>query len=75
MWWNITKGPLVIEKRDKIGTLYLFTHNTDYSIFIDSPEKGVALWDHRLGQMSKKGMQILQSKKLLLDLKHVSLEL
>ena len=24
MWWNITKGALVIEKGDMIGALYLF---------------------------------------------------
>ena len=30
-WWKITKGALVITKGDRIGTLYLFTHNTDYS--------------------------------------------
>ena len=36
MWWNITKGALVIAKRDRIGTLYLFPHNTDCSISIYS---------------------------------------
>ena len=32
------------------------------------------LWHHRLGHMSEKGMQILHSRNLLLDLKQVSLE-
>ena len=35
-WWNITKGALVIEKGDRLGTLYLCPHNTDYSIFVAS---------------------------------------
>ena len=65
---------MVIEKRDKIGTLYLCPHNTDYSIFIDSTKIGTTLWHHRLGHMSEKGMQILHSRKLLPDMKQVSLE-
>ena len=54
--------------------LYLCPQNTDYSIFVASTKIGVALWHHRLGHMSEKGMQILHSRKLLPDLKQVSLE-
>ena len=36
MWWKITKGYLVIEKGDRVGTLYLCPHNTDYSIYVAS---------------------------------------
>ena len=56
MWWNITKGALVIAKGDRIGTLYLCPHNTDYSISVASTETGAALWHHRLGHMNEKGM-------------------
>ena len=35
-WWKITKEALVIEKRYRIGTLYLCTHIIDYSISIAS---------------------------------------
>ena len=73
-WWKITKGSLVIEKGDRIGVLYLFPCNTKYSISVASTETGAALWHHRLGHMSEKGMQILHSRKLLPDLKQVSLE-
>ena len=69
MWWNITKGSLVIEKGDRVGTLYLYPHNIDYSISVASIEIGAVLWNHRLGRMSEKGMQILHSRKLLPDLK------
>ena len=55
-WWNITKGSLVIEKGDRVGTLYLCPHNTDYSISVASTEIGVALWHHILDHMSEKGM-------------------
>ena len=34
-WWKITKGSLVIEKGDMIGTLYL-CHNIDYYIYVVS---------------------------------------
>ena len=64
-WWNVTKGSMVIEKGDRIGTLYLCPHNTNYSIYIASTEACTALWNHRLGHMSEKGMQILHSRKLL----------
>ena len=55
-WWKITKGSLVIEKGYRVGTLYLCPHNTDYSISVASIEIGAALWHHRLGHMSEKGM-------------------
>ena len=32
------------------------------------------IWNHRIGHMSEKGMQILHSRKLFPDLKQVSLE-
>ena len=36
MWWQITKGELVIEKEDMIGTLYLYPHHNDYYVSINS---------------------------------------
>ena len=66
---KITKGSLVITKGDRVGTLYLCPHNTNYSSFVASIEIGATLWNHRLGHMSEKGMQILYLRKLLLDLK------
>ena len=35
-WWKVTKRSLVIEKGDRIGTLYFYPYNTDYSIFLAS---------------------------------------
>ena len=74
-WWNITQGALVIEKEDRIGMLYLCLHNTNYSISVASTETCATLWHHRIDHMSEKGMSILHSRKLLLDMKKVSLEL
>jgi hypothetical protein len=34
--WKVTKGSLVIEKGEKVGTLYLCTGNIDSSISLDS---------------------------------------
>ena len=73
-WWKVTKGSMVIAKGDRIGMLYLCPHNTNYSISVASTETGATLWHHRLGHMSEKEMQILHSRKLLPDLKQVSLE-
>ena len=55
-WWKIPKGALVIEKGDMIGTVYLCPHNIGYSIFVNSTETRTAMWHHRLGHMSEKGM-------------------
>ena len=52
-WWKITKGALVIEKRDMIGMLYLCTHNTNYSIYVASKKIDATLWDHRLYHVSE----------------------
>ena len=54
--WKVTKGSLVIEKGEKIGTLYLCTGNIDSSISLDSTRVDTTLWHHRLGHMSEKGM-------------------
>jgi hypothetical protein len=72
--WKVTKGSLVIEKREKVGTLYLCTGNTDSSISLSSTGVDTTLWNHKLGHMSEKGMQILQKINLLPDLKQIDLD-
>ena len=72
--WKVTKGALVIEKRENVGTLYLCNGISNYVNDLTSTEESMALWHHRLGRMSEKGMQILHSRNLLLGLKHVDLE-
>jgi hypothetical protein len=54
--WKVIKGSLVIAKGEKVGTLYLCTGNTDSSISLASTGVDTALWHHRLGNMSEKGM-------------------
>ena len=61
-------------KGDKVGTLYLCKRNIDSSIALASVGTYATLWHHRLGHMSEKGMQILQSRKLLPGLKHIDLK-
>jgi hypothetical protein len=72
--WKVIKGSLVIEKGDKVGTLYLCIGNTDSSISLASIGVDTTLWYHRLGHMSEKGMQILHKRNLLTDLKQIDLE-
>jgi hypothetical protein len=67
--WKVTKGSLVIEKGEKVGTLYLCTCNTESSISLASTGVDTTLWNHRLGHMSDKGMQILHKINLLPYLK------
>jgi hypothetical protein len=64
----------VIAKGEKVGTLYLCTGNTDSSISLASTGVDTTLWNHRLGHMSEKGMQILHKRNLLPDLKQIDLD-
>ena len=61
-------------KGDKVGTLYLCKGTIDSSIALASSRIYTTLWHHRLGNMSEKGMNILQSRKLLRGLKQIDLE-
>jgi hypothetical protein len=72
--WKVIKGSLVIAKGEKVGTLYLCIGNTDSSISLASTGVDTALWNHRIGHMSEKGMQILHKRNLLPDLKQIDLD-
>ena len=72
--WKVTKGSLVIAKGEKVGTLYLCNGISNSVNALTSTGEDTALWHHRLGHMSEKGMQILHSRNLLPGLKHVDLK-
>jgi hypothetical protein len=72
--WKITKGSLVIEKGEKVGTLYLCTGNTDSSISLDCTRVDTTLWHHRIGHMSENGMHILHKRNFLPNLKKIDLD-
>jgi hypothetical protein len=63
----------VIEKGEKVGTLYLCTGNIDFSISLASKGVDTTLWHHRLGNMSEKGMQILHKRKKIPYIKQIDL--
>jgi hypothetical protein len=72
--WKVTKGSeLVIEKGEKVGTLYLCTGNIIPFIYLGSTVVDTTLWNHRIGHMSRKGMKILQKRNLFPDLKQIDL--
>jgi hypothetical protein len=72
--WKVTKGSLVREKGDKVGTIYLCTSNIYSSICLASTRVDTLLWHHRLGNMVEKGMHILQKIIFLPDLKQIDLD-
>jgi hypothetical protein len=72
--WKVIKGSLVMEKGEKVGTLYLCTGNVDSSISLASTGVDATLWHHILGHMSEKGMQILHKRNLFPDIKQVDLD-
>jgi hypothetical protein len=72
--WKVTKGLLVIEKGEKLGTLYFCTGNTNSSISLASTGVDTTLWNHNLGHMSEKGMHIIHKRNLLPDLNQIDLD-
>jgi hypothetical protein len=72
--WKVTKGSLLIQKGEKVGTLYLCNGNTESSISLASIGLDTSLWHHRLRHMSEKGMQIRHKINLFLDLKQIDLD-
>ena len=72
--WKVTKGALVIAKGEKVGTLYLCNGISNSVNALTSKGANAALWHHRLGHMSEKGMKILHSRNLLPSLKNVDLD-
>jgi hypothetical protein len=64
----------VIEKQEKVGTLYLCTSNTESFIYLTSIGVDTTLWHHRLGHMSEKGMQILHKRNLLPYINQIDLD-
>jgi hypothetical protein len=73
--WKVTKGSLAMAKGEKVGTLYLCIGNVDSSNSLASTCMNTTLWNHRIGHMSEKGMQILHKRNLFPDLKQVDLDL
>ena len=72
--WKVTKGSLVIAKVEEVGTLYLCNGISNFVNALTSTGEDMALWHHRFGHMSEKGMQILHLRNLLPGLKHVDLD-
>ena len=70
--WKVTKGAMVIARGEKVKTLYIYNVGSQPSSVHVTAD--AAMWHHRLGHMSAKGMQILHSQKRLLGLKKVDLE-
>jgi hypothetical protein len=72
--WKVTKGSMVIEKGEKLDTLYLCTGNTDSCISLASTGVDTTLWHQRIGDMSEKGMKILYKRNLFPHLKQIDLD-
>ena len=72
--WKVSKGALGIEKGEKVGTLYLCNGISNSLNDLTSKGADAALWNHRLGHMSEKGMKILHLRNLLSSLKNIDLD-
>ena len=58
----------------KVFTLYLCNGISNFVNALTYTGENTTLWYHRFGHMSQKGMQNIQSRNLLLGLKHVDLK-
>ena len=63
--WKVTKGALVIEKGENLGTSYLCNGISNSVNALTSKGVDAELWHHRLGHMREKGMKILHSRNLM----------
>ena len=54
--WKVTNGAPLIEKCEKVGTLYLCNGNPNFYISLSSTGTNTILWNHRIRHMSEKGM-------------------
>ena len=72
--WKVTKGSLVIEKWEMVGTLHLGIGNIDSYISLSSTWVDTTLWNNRIGHMSENGMQIIHKINLFPDLKQIDLD-
>ena len=72
--WKVTKGALVIAKGEKVGTLYLCNGISNSVNDVNSKGVDAALWQHRLGHMSEKGMKSLHSRNFLPGLNNIDLD-
>jgi len=52
--WKVTKGALVIEKEEKVGTLYLCNGISNYVNALTSTGEDTALWHHGLRHMMRR---------------------
>ena len=52
--WKVTRGALVIEKGEKVGTLYLCNGNADFSIALASIGLDTTFWHYNIRYMSEK---------------------
>ena len=58
--WKISKGSLIVTISIKSGSLYtLHVSEVKNHVINVIEQPSVSLWHHRLGHMSKKGMEIL----------------
>ena len=67
---NFPSTLIILEKNECLGTIVII----EYGEKIVDVDSHIALWHHRLGHMSEKGMKVLHSNKLLLGLKCVNID-
>lgn len=73
--WKVTKGALVIAIESKSGTLYVLEGQKEVGVAMAVVNSRIQLCPKRLGQMNKKGLEILHKKNQLQSLKSIDLEL
>ncbi|RDX81950.1 hypothetical protein CR513_37321, partial [Mucuna pruriens] len=71
--WKLTKGNLVVARRQKISKLY-WTKALIAKDSVDVMDMEASLWHQRLSNISEKGLNCLAKKDMLLRLKNAELE-
>ncbi|RDX97859.1 hypothetical protein CR513_19322, partial [Mucuna pruriens] len=71
--WKLTKGNLVVTRREKISKLY-WTKALVAKDSMNAMDVKASLWHQRLNYISEKGLNYLAKKDMLLTLKNEKLE-
>ena len=71
--WKLTKGNLVVARGIKEGKLYV-THAKLCKEEVNLASMDMETWHRKLGHISEKGLHILSRKKLLPNMKGMSLD-
>lgn len=57
------KGYLVVAKRNKVGSLYVFESHAEVGLALMVEDNAMELWHKRLKHMNKRGIEVMLKRE------------